>query len=678
MPREASPRLERRAFTTALASEPGVQDLDHESDSSSSSSSPSAGSARASPTKRTWDDRLVARVRALSEGLGYSTIADKEEVGKEAHSMELDTMDEAVAKPLVEVHGVTIDESGADKPSETGVKCLVAKYTRLNTQLGSLRERAWASGNHLWVLLQAGELVTPEGFMPPGVPRCQPRQVNEGYHLQCWTCGITFPTARLKSVSKFLCSYSGLAAGKPLSAVGKVHIHRRVWPLFAEWLRGQNALASRRALHWPILLAGEREGDDQSDNYRLRCTKCGLCMEHARKAVMMNSKCKSKRTTEVLIAKEEHEQNKSILDVVRGGNFKVGSLNVGAATDKQYMLSALECQILLLQETSVPESKWGSYRSTMRDLNGDIVFGPVRQQDTVLRGRQAGCRLGTGVAVACFGPWRLRPPDGHFVQGESEHIAGHRVVTALASCAESSIVCHSVYYPPDQNQDVVQAIDSILYSRIVSLPHAHHVIGGDWQADIDTCSFGSRLRDLGWTPHGALSGYMPTNTPAFGTCRRLDEIWFSPNMKSFLIAAQQYPIPEASTHDLLEVTCTIEIPSKLITIAARPMSSEVVQDKTAKACEDVWLDPPSASATEYYRWWRNQVCLWLRVPQDSLGMPRSYRREAYTALKAPVRPRALYRQNLARKVSLWLQDVHAVSKKGCLAYSPTSCRWKTL
>ena len=80
------------------------------------------------------------------------------------------------------------------QPGENGVRCVVSKYDQMNQQLGQKREQAWGDGLHIWVLLQDGELVTPVGFMPANVPRCLPRHTQPGYSLQCWVCGLTFPT----------------------------------------------------------------------------------------------------------------------------------------------------------------------------------------------------------------------------------------------------------------------------------------------------------------------------------------------------------------------------------------------------------------------------------------------------------------------------------------------------
>ena len=63
-------------------------------------------------------------------------------------------------------------------------------------------------------------------------------------------------------------------------------------------------------------------------------------------------------------------------------------------------------------------------------------------------------------------------------------------LSALASCGSATVVCHSVYYPHDHHAPTTEALDALLYKRVVALPHAHHVIGGDWQAELDSCRFG--------------------------------------------------------------------------------------------------------------------------------------------------------------------------------------------
>ena len=277
--REGSPA--RGVFAKALSMDAAVQDLDDERSSSSSTSSQSRASSR-SPCRREWDDRIVQRVRALSQGLSYGgDHIDEREV--QDHGMDTkakhdkqDVEPEPVAKDALKNDpkqlAVPLQEL---QPSDNGVRCVVSKYAQLNVQLSQKREQAWEGGLHIWVLLQDGELVSPVGFMPHGIPRCQPRQTQPGYSLQCWVCGLTFPTARLKPVSKFRCAYSGLAAGRSLKDVGKVLIHRRVWPLFASWLQKQNALPERKDLHWPILLPLEAGEVEAENSYKLRCSKCG-------------------------------------------------------------------------------------------------------------------------------------------------------------------------------------------------------------------------------------------------------------------------------------------------------------------------------------------------------------------------------------------------------------------
>ena len=90
------------------------------------------------------------------------------------------------------------------------------------------------------------------------------------------------------------------------------------------------------------------------------------------------------------------------------------------------------------------------------------------------------------------------------------------------------MVCRSVYYSHDRHGPTVDALDAILYKRIVVLPQAHRVAGGDWQAEPDACRFGNQLRDLGWLSHGDLCGALPPSTPPVGAC------WMSPNMKAFV------------------------------------------------------------------------------------------------------------------------------------------------
>ena len=250
---------------------------------------------------------------ALSQGLVYpgnsergederergrdSRLADDK--GKLGSSVQPDAQSKSDDKDIVVYSATEL------QPSSKGVCCLVRKFAQLNLQLGQKWEEAWQKGLHLWVLLQDGELVEPQGFMPADVPRCTPRATDAGYTVQCWVCGLTLPTARLKAASKFHCSYAGLAAGRPLREVGKVLIHRRVWPLFSKWLQTQNELPERRELHWPVLLPLESNQTVDGDGYKLKCSKCGLVLEHAREKAMLEARCKRTSATTALARTDE-------------------------------------------------------------------------------------------------------------------------------------------------------------------------------------------------------------------------------------------------------------------------------------------------------------------------------------------------------------------------------------
>ena len=210
----------------------------------------------------------------------------------------------------------------------------------------------------------------------------------------------------------------------------------------------------------------------------------------------------------------------------------------------------------------------------------------------------------------------------------------------------------------------MEALDSILYKRIVALPHAHHVVGGDWQAEPEVCRFGIQLRDLGWLSHGDLCDALPTNVPPVGTSRRLDELWVSPNMRAFVTSGCQFPVPEASTHDMLALDVELEIPGRMITMASRPLSTNEVHKKLADADMDAWTTNGEGDALNFYKWWRTQLCRWLKMPVDSVGVPRSHVRRGCQNLHAPVTPRTLFRQNLARKVSLWLTELGNLMNRG--------------
>ena len=108
----------------------------------------------------------------------------------------------------------------------------------------------------------------------------------------------------------------------------------------------------------------------------------------------------------------------------------------------------------------------------------------------------------------------------------------------------------------------------------------------------------------------------------------------------------QHPVPEASSHDLIAVNCVLEIPAKTIIVSARPMNALEVQQKVNEADKEAWSSR------------------WLRMPPRTIGLPKTHGREGCQYLRAPVRPRTLFRQNLARKVSLWLDEITHILSRG--------------
>ena len=135
-------------------------------------------------------------------------------------------------------------------------------------------------------------------------------------------------------------------------------------------------------------------------------------------------------------------------------------------------------------------------------------------------------------------------------------------------------------------------------------------------------------------------------------------------MKAFVTGGSQHPVPEASTHDIIIIDCELEIPAKTILVASRPMSTNEVMQKIAHADSEAWDAPIQADAITFYGRWRDQLCRWLRVPPGSVGLPRAQRRQACQHLQAPLKPRSLYRQNLSRKVSLWLDEITHIVGRG--------------
>ena len=149
-----------------------------------------------------------------------------------------------------------------------GVKCNEANALDIADDLAASWKRALDEGYHVWTLHDGEHSVADTADLQE-LPKAPVRKRLGGYHLRCWSCGLSYPTARRKAMN------TGCAAtrllNKECSAKGRVM--GRHWSLEAckADLDAKNKEPARSHLHWPECV--EEQGS--STERWLRCTKCG-------------------------------------------------------------------------------------------------------------------------------------------------------------------------------------------------------------------------------------------------------------------------------------------------------------------------------------------------------------------------------------------------------------------
>ena len=75
-----------------------------------------------------------------------------------------------------------------------------------------------------------------------------------------------------------------------------------------------------------------------------------------------------------------------------------------------------------------------------------------------MRGQVPGVRLGAGVAIAAFEPWRVCKMESRWPASHNAVKTAHRMLSALITNGSKSMVVHAVYCDPQHEDGLDQAI----------------------------------------------------------------------------------------------------------------------------------------------------------------------------------------------------------------------------
>ena len=563
------------------------------------------------------------------------------------------------------------------------VRCTEETCQDVATFLADKWEAAMQKGTHLWILKKGCDVISDCEPLQH-LQQAEPAKEMESYHIMCWSCGLVYAASRRKAVQDHGCMATVIAVGATTSkkrAMGRSCAQA----IYDQYLKGLNDMEERRAKHWPRQCAtpeGARNGP------WFRCEKCGLQMCNSKKMRLIEGTCDRQlhRVLQVLpyqgpqragsprgVEEGQGASSSSSSDAAAAGHqqyragdiTRVASLNVGTLVGRAPQLSRLGCQICALQEVCVAKHKQISMTKALEDVGGSIVYGQVRSEDERTRGRgHHGVRLGTGVAVVAFRPWRTFALREVWPKTKEAELASHRVTSALATDGQNRIIIHVLYKDPQKKDGLQHIIDDLIQQRIRAMPMACHCVAGDWQDPADDGLFGKALLSAGWVSHSSIQepSTHVTHVPHRGAPRVLDNIYISPNLVASLVASGTEKIAGWSTHML--ITMDLRFNNDMVEgQTLRPGLKQSDMEDAVKGADDfVWDNEydTNLNAAELYREWVRRLNEWMHLPPDRVGVCERVRKVDRCDAKAPVRVRAHWRSNIARKVNAHWDELKAI------------------
>ena len=139
----------------------------------------------------------------------------------------------------------------APRLQHNGLRCTEQNAVDVADDLEQTWSKALQHGYHVWVLHLDKEPVSSTDYLSE-YPRACAQPARRGYHLRCWSCGLTHATSRRKAVLS-----TGCAATKILTDSwtedGRVAKRCCRQEIFTAYLKKLNQQEERRFHHWPAL-----------------------------------------------------------------------------------------------------------------------------------------------------------------------------------------------------------------------------------------------------------------------------------------------------------------------------------------------------------------------------------------------------------------------------------------
>ena len=467
--------------------------------------------------------------------------------------------------------------------------------------------------------------------------------------------GKVFDVPRRNAAETFNCSMATLWKQGGVEDVGRIDAKACLTHSFGCWLAKLNGEPHRRYHHWPSVYTPDDKGTPH-----LVCSKCGTQVPHTRKLLFLRAICDRREQQ----AAADLNRGEPVYQEAHRGGLRLGTLNIGTLYGREAALPELHIDIVCCQETCIAPHKQTSVSRSLRSLNATVQWGKIRQEDLRQRGRTWGVRLGVGLAIIAFRPWCVKSCSHHFPDSPQDREVEHRLLSAVISDGFRSIFVHTAYADPQQRDGLTGAIYNTILHRIVTQPHSYHVVCGDFQTDARFSPLGVALADRGWAAHGSLTNGQPTNRPHRGEDRRLDELWISPNLARFIAGAElEWPIGW-STHGLLYMECRFVQEERRGWKSVRGLKEEELRRKIEEASERPWPRVPRVQGEHSYAEWIRCLRAWLDVDADKIGARTAV--EAIDEGKgiAPLKPRAMWRHNVAKRLQARVLELRAIWTPG--------------
>ena len=190
---------------------------------------------------------------------------------------------------------------------------------------------------------------------------------------------------------------------------------------------------------------------------------------------------------------------------------------------------------------------------------------------------------------------------------------------------------------------------------------------------------GIALSRLRWRHHASMQGQDHcTNRPPRGIPRVLDDIWASPNMIASFQGSSTSWEPGWCANSLLTMSFLFNDEVISGTWLEPPPSKSHLQ-QIMEGCNPAAWNTPRCAATDIesrYNDWIDKLNAWLPQLSRRIGVMSVGQRDDPCNAQAPVKPRAMWRANIARKLHHQIVELHTPHQRAMPGDPPSerSCQ----